>query len=98
MRKIIWENEAGHKQVSLVRDDDPDSMASAGVPIGPPDLEELDWENIKRELNSMLIERGLLTWQNVQSQQNGITSVLLAVLKRPLVELFRAEHRRKTEE
>jgi len=42
MRKVSWVDETGYKRVSLVRDNDPDSMAQAGIPLGPPDLNELD--------------------------------------------------------
>lgn len=89
MRKVIWIDESGHKRVSLVRDTDPDSMAQAGVPVGPPDINELDWDGIKRELNNLLVDRGLLTYRDVQAAQNGITSSVLAVLKRRIVNLYR---------
>jgi len=89
MRKVIWIDETGYKRVSLIRDTDPDSMAQAGVPVCAPDLEEMDWGALKRELNNALVDRGLYTWQDVQAAQNGITSSVLAVFRKPLVNLYR---------
>lgn len=74
----------------MLRDEDPDHLAPAGIPKDPPDIQRLDWEEIKRLIHNELVDRGLETWADVENSQNGISSSILAVLKRQLVGLYRA--------
>lgn len=87
---VVWTDENGWKHRSLLRDDDPEYLAPAGIPRDPPDIQRLDWEEIKRLIHNELIERELETWKDVEASQNGLTSSILAVLKRQLVGLYRA--------
>ena len=59
---------------------------------------DLDLVEFKRKLHNRLVQTGLITWKDVQRSQNGLTSAvmfagrnreLLAVIKRPLVTLYR---------
>ena len=91
MKEVTWEDKDGYLHRSLIRDTDPDNMASIGIPLDPPSLDRLDWDEIKRKLHNALVERGLSTWQNVNEQQTGITSSILFVLKRPIVDLYKQD-------
>jgi len=91
MRIVQWEDERGYIRRSMVRDEDPDTFAQAGIPLDPPDLDMIDWDWIKRELHNTLVEYELYNWDDVVKNQNGanIQSALLRVLKRPLINLYR---------
>ena len=90
MRRVIVEGSDGWKRVYLVRDEDDDSKAeSIGIRANVPDVEGLPWDEIKRELNNALIERGLLTWEDLQKAQSGLQSVIVSVLTRPLKLFFK---------
>jgi len=92
LKTVEWE-EGGYLRRALVRDTDPVQMAygGEGLPIGPPDLEQLDWDAIKRDLHNTLVERGLNSWGDVQRSQNGITSAVVSVLRRRIIRLYRQQ-------
>lgn len=64
-------------------------MRESGVPLEPPDLDQLDWATIKRDLHNALFDRGLVTWQDVQRSQNGVTTAILATVRRKLIVLYK---------
>lgn len=92
MKIVTWTDEYGYKHRSVLRDNDPDHLASAGVPLDPPDLSAIDWHEIERNLHNALVERELSSWQDVMKRQNGITSSIVSVLKRPIVELYKQQN------
>jgi hypothetical protein len=89
MRKVAWEDNRGKRHASLVRDTDHDSMAPKGVRLDPPDIEQIDWEAVKRDLHNALIDQGLITQQDVSRQQTGITSAILGAMRRRVILLYR---------
>lgn len=89
MRLVQWTDDRGYYRLSYLRDDDPDELAPQGVPANPPDINSLDWEEIKRELHNHLVSARLLSWKDVQDSQRGVTTVVNAVVKRRLLVLFR---------
>jgi len=91
MRLVTWTDEDGYRHQSLLRDNDPDTDALYGIPQDPPDLHALDWEGIIREMHNLLLDRGLITWRDVQASHNGVTAVIQTVLKRKMVELYRSQ-------
>lgn len=92
MRTVEWTDANGYKWRSLVRDDDPDEMAKQGILQGPPNLERLDWEAVRRDLHNALVNSGLFSWRDVQEKQ-GLRGPILTALKRRIVTLYKeAEH------
>lgn len=89
MRIVEWTDEKGFNHRSLVRDNDGDNMAPEGILQDPPDLSRIDWEEVQQELHNMLLSRGLVTWNDVQAAQNGVTSAIVSVLKRRVIHLYR---------
>lgn len=89
MRLVEWTDRRGWRHHAWIRDDDPDEAAPYGVPRDPPDVEQLEWEEIKRDLHHALLDRGLISWQDVQRQQNAVTSALRAVLLKRIIALYR---------
>lgn len=89
MRQVTWEDKHGYKRVSLVRDTDPDEAAELGIPVGPPNLDFMDWEEVKIEINNVLVQRGCLTWPDVQRNPNAITMAVRAAIVGRIVNLYK---------
>lgn len=88
MKQVKWEDERGYRHVSLVRDDDPEEKAPMGIPQGPPPLDNLDWDGIKRDLHNALVDAGLFSWRDVQ-ESGGLRGAILSVLRKRLIYLYR---------
>lgn len=91
MRLVRWTDEDGYKHLSWIRDDDTDQDAPGGLPHDPPDVRQIDWEAIQRDLHNLLVERELLTWDDVQKKDGQLFNAALTVLKRPLLALYRED-------
>lgn len=89
MRLVQWTDESGYVRQSYIKDDDPDDMADKGIRHEPPDVARIDWEQVKIDLHNELVSRGLVSWADVQAQQTTLEPVILAVLKRRLIALYR---------
>ncbi len=89
MRTVIKTDRFGYKRAWLVKDEDPDELAEQGIPLTPPDLDLIEWEEVKKDLNNILVERGLFTWKDVQRSQNGVTSAVLTAVKRRVITLYK---------
>lgn len=89
MRKVSWEDSRGKRHTSMVRDTDPDSMAPKGISLDPPDVEQIDWEAVKRDLHNALMDQGLINMDDVSRQQVGLTSAILGALRTRLILLYR---------
>lgn len=89
MRYVIVEDKNGYKHKMMIKDSDPDSMAKKGIPCDPPDLEQMDWDAVKRDIHNLLVERGLSTWKDINVLHGNIRSVIQDVLYRRLIALFR---------
>lgn len=89
MKYVDWEDDKGYKKRSMLRDRDPDSHADQGVPVGPPDITELDWEGIARDLNNQLFNLGLFNWDDVQRGGGSLTSAILSSVRKRLIVLYR---------
>ena len=87
MKKVIYEDENGFKNVSLIRDSDPDTMAPSGIPCGPPDIRDLDWDEIWREINNLLVDRGFTNLQSLNI--GGLDSSIITPIKRRLLNAYK---------
>lgn len=88
MRLVAWTDEYSKKRWAWVRDNEPDSMARYGIPAGPPDLDLMDWDGIKREIGEVLEQQGIFSWQDWQRNPTGAQSAM-NVIKRHLIRLYR---------
>lgn len=91
MRQVEWTDEKGWKHLSLVRDNDPDEMAPHGIKSDPPDIEQLDWRQVKRDIHNSLVSRRLVNWQDVQQQKNGVGGAILHGLRRRIIDLYKSK-------
>jgi hypothetical protein len=92
VRKVEWWEE-GVKRVKVGRDaDSNEAIMEHGIPREPPDIvSRLDWVELSKALYNRLMETGMLAWRDVQKSpgQKGITSAILAVFRRPIIELYK---------
>jgi hypothetical protein len=98
MRKVKWIDRSGWERVSLLRDEDPDEDAPLGVPVEMPDVEQVDWETVKRELHNALVQNGLFDYNDLVINQNGLPPLIAAIIKRQLVTLYKLQKKRYEEE
>jgi len=92
MRKVIYTDNNGFKKIVMLRDSDPDSMARAGIPVSLP-ADDLDWGAIKRDLNNILIDRGLFTLDDVKASNNGLRSAIMYALLRKLTRAYKEKEK-----
>lgn len=92
MRLVTWEDEHGYLRQSYIPDGQPDSAAESGIPHNPPDLSEIDWEEVAKEIHNALVAQGLITWQDVQRQQTTLVPILVAPVKRRIQALYRRKY------
>lgn len=92
MRLVEWEDESGYKHLALVRDDDAREMFPYGISLDPPDIELLDWREIKKNLHNLLVELRLSDWRDAQKNKASITSAILGSVRRPLSELYKVKY------
>ena len=89
MRRVIWEDRNSYTRAALVRDGDPDDVAEYGVPIEPPDLDQIDWEEVKRDLYNNLVRKGLFSYEDMRDAQKGIRSAVILALHKKVVDLYK---------
>lgn len=89
MRLVSWIDEDGWKHRSLVKDDDPDSYAPHGVPQDVPDINDLDWDGIKRDLHNRLVDLGLYNYDDLVKQRTGVTGAILFALRGRAIALYK---------
>lgn len=88
MKEVQWTDQDGYLHRSLLRDTDDDSKPEYGIPIGPPNIEQVDWEGIKREVNNILVQEGISTWADLTNSQTAMPFIANA-LKRHIAALYR---------
>lgn len=90
MKLVKWYDEDGFLRQVYARDDDSEEVArETGLAHEPPDLSEMDWAEVQRDLHNLLIERGLITWLDVQKAGNGLMNAVNTVMKRRIIALYR---------
>jgi hypothetical protein len=91
MRKVLYTDRQGFKHAVLVRDTDPDDAAASGLPLGPPDFNQLDMEEVKRDINNSLVEQGVLTIKDLPRHPNAITQAVRSALVGRIVVLYKQQ-------
>jgi len=89
LKIVNWTDEDGFNHRSLLKDSDHDSLAPRGIPQDPPDVRRLNWRAIQKNIHNELLNRGLLTFEDVQERGNEVSAVIKAALLRPIIRLYR---------
>lgn len=87
MKTVVYEDKHKMLRRVLLRDEDPDSMAEYGVPDGPPEVEMVDWEGMKREINNILVSSEVRTRTDLQ--RTRALENCASIFKRYLDQVFR---------
>ena len=87
MKKVVYEDKHGYLRRVLLRDEDDESMAQYGIPCGPPDIESIDWEAIKREINNHLVRSNVTT--RTELQRTKSLETIAVIVKRHVDSMFR---------
>ena len=98
MRLVEWKDSDGYMRRRWLKDGDPDEMGMQGIPDELPDMNALDWDNIRRNLHNQLMARGLYSFQDVQRSQNGVTAAIRSAVVKPLLALYRQQERATRQE
>lgn len=89
MNLIQWtDEETGYLHQAWMRNGDKDP--TKGIAHDPPDINRLDWDQIKRNIHNALVNQGLVTWEDIQAKQNAIGGIILAEVRKPLIALYRS--------
>ena len=96
MKLVTSVDKKGYKIVTKLRDEDNINNPGIGIPISI-DIRELDWDNIKKELNNRLVDDGLITWDDVMKSQNGVTIAINSVIRPLIISLYKESYRAKKE-
>lgn len=89
MKLLTFTDADGFSHKSLVRDNDTDP--SIGLIQSPPDLRQLDWEAIVKNIHNALLERELFTIQDVQIRSTEFNQIILAKVVKPIFHLYQKE-------
>jgi len=93
MKLVKWEDDRGNVRASLLRNSDSEDMAESGIPVCPPDLDLIDWNDTKRILYNELVNRGLFTWLDVQKAQSELDTVIKTVFRQKIISLYKDKER-----
>ena len=89
MKTVIITDRFGYDRAYLCTDDMSDDEAEQGIPQTPPDLDLVEWEEVKKQLNNILVNRGIFTYADICNAQNAISSACKSVMKNRIVNLYR---------
>lgn len=93
MKLVKWIDDKGYKHLSWIMNGDLDNEAPNGIRADPPLLGRIDWSEVEKEIHNLLVDRGLINWQEVQKQQNGVSNTIITVLKRRIIALYRSQEK-----
>lgn len=91
MRRVTYTDRRGHLKVALVRDTDPDEVASSGLPLGPPNIDGIDWEEVKKEINNAMVRDGVLGIKDLPRHPNSLTAAVRSALVGRIVVLLKQQ-------
>ena len=93
MRRVKWVDSQGKTRISMVRDSDPDEAAPQGIPVDVVNVYELDWEQIKLDLQNSLVSLDILDWGSAKLKHELVAGAILSAVRRPLLLHLRARDR-----
>ncbi len=88
MRLVKWTDDNGYRRAALVKNDGTETDGPHGIAVAPPDLERIDWESCRKQIQNALVDSELFSWQDIQLNQQKFQSAL-ALFRRWVVSLYR---------
>jgi hypothetical protein len=92
MKIVMWTDSLGRKHRSVLQEHMPATRPKEGYLSDPPDIRELNWDELVIELHNELVNRGLFTYEDIVHSQNGLTAAILRVFRKKVKDLYRREN------
>lgn len=89
MKTVIYTDPDGLKHLSTIRDNDTD--ASIGILQSPPDLRQLDWQEIPKEIHNLLVEGGFFSLKDVQIRQTEFNKIINSTIIKRIFRLYQEQ-------
>lgn len=87
MKRVVYTNSDGFKEVRIVPDNTTANRYQMGVKAGPPDLEELDLsKDDRRKLNNALVEAGFIELEDTNLRRAELLRLIEKTLKVSVLE------------
>ena len=80
----------GREYLSTIRDIDTD--ASIGILEGPPDLEQLDWDEIKTRIHNLLLKKRLFSLDDIQRRQSDLEWAVYSAVIKSIFKLYQTNN------
>ena len=80
MKEEIFEDTNGYKRRVLVPDDATPDQYRDGIPLTVEIVEMIDWDDLKIQVNNILVEKGVCDW--ITLQQTRAMNPIVAQMKR----------------
>ena len=88
MKLVITKDDKGYLHRMWITEDMDEKDAYMGLLDDPPNLDELDWEQIKRELHNLLVKRAIISIDSPVELQN-LSNTIVSVVQPKIVALLR---------
>jgi len=89
--EVKWQDDKGFKHLSIMPSKFKLQHPSQGFPNDPPNLDMIDWELVKKELHNLLVDRRLITFQDLNGKNGDLANAILLVIRPKLVELYKTQ-------
>ena len=83
MNKVKWTDDQGYDHISLTKGKPED-----GIRLDVANVNNLDWEQIKRELHNRLVSAELFNWEDVQSKP-GLQGIIISSIKKHIIHEYK---------
>ncbi len=88
MKLVIIEDNKGYFHRMFITPDMDERDAHMGLIDDPPNLDELDWEQIKKELHNLLVKRAIISIDSSEELKN-LSNTIVSVVQPKIVALLR---------
>jgi hypothetical protein len=89
MKFVKWTDSNGIKHLAGITDNIPEKMPHLGYQFDPPDVFNINWQDVAKDLHNQLVDRGLFTYEDIQRYQNRLAGAILASLRKRVKRLYK---------
>ena len=90
MKILIYEDTNGKLHRSILRDDDPDSLVDEGIPLDPPNIEDI-LEEAKITLHNELVRKGLFDVKSINDHNGALSSSVKKCITNKIIKRYLEE-------
>jgi len=87
MKIVIFEDKQGKLHRAMLRDNDPEALANEGIPIDPPNIDDV-LEEAKIELHNELVRRELVDLKSINNRRGALASAVNKHITRKILKLY----------